>query len=675
MKYVITSLPWRIWTVCLYCLLCVGAGKGVAQSKITGTLYNEKSEPLGEVHIRVGQSDYYKTLRNGSLQVFPKVTKQKYEAIDIDVIGYRVKRVEGNSHLNIYVTPATQIRGSVVDKLKRNKKFKVRLQDKNEDEETTTQPNGSFVLNHVSRELLANPNINLKFSVDDIQVDTEHIKFEDNGTRVLLFVPNTAKVEEDFDIYFEEGKVQTDEKKPQEEKNLPEKSTFVDEFNKITENLLDDRQEQQKRAKRLKNEVKNLATKLRDFKNLPAKEREELIKYMMLLEDTFNDNDSLFSIYQSESKAEIAKMQRIIQEKDSLKTVAENKTAQVEKEKERIEAEKRYNELQFQTRIFIFSIILGVLLLLVFVFYYYNRIFKKQRDQLQIIGNELAEKVEEINQQKEEILTQRDDLEKKSKQLEYAYGQMTASIVSAERIQKAILDSPNEVLDKFADGFVLYYPRDIVSGDFYWCLQKEDITTLSVIDCTGHGVPGAFMTMLGNSLLNYIVNDQGITQPNTVLTLLDKQVQQALHQNTKEENYVGMDMAFLCLDYKNKQVRFAGAKHYVLHASKGDLVEIKGAKFPIGITKFKADYHFEEQTLPLVSGDCFYLQSDGFEDQIAEMEGRRKKLTKKRYIECITQHCQKPFAVQKQKLEQLFEDWRNENAQTDDITVVGVKIK
>jgi serine phosphatase RsbU (regulator of sigma subunit) len=368
-------------------------------------------------------------------------------------------------------------------------------------------------------------------------------------------------------------------------------------------------------------------------------------------------------------------MQRIIQQKDSLRNVAENKTKQVEQEKDRIEAEKKYNELQFQTRIFIFSIIVVVLVALVFLFFFYNRIIKRQRDQLQIIGNKLTEKVEEVNQQKEEILTQRDDLEHKSKQLEYAYGQMTSSIVSAERIQKAILDSPEELLARFADGFVLYYPRDIVSGDFYWCTQKDENILIGVIDCTGHGVPGAFMTMLGHSLLNYIINDQGVTHPNEVLTLLDKQVHQSLHQNSREDNYVGMDMALLCLDYKQKLVHFAGAKHYILRMSQGELTELKGAKFPIGITRFTKNGNFEEQTFPLVSGDCFYFQSDGLIDQIAEIEGKRKKFTKKRYLDFILTHYQLPFDKQKKAIEEYFATWKGDNMQTDDITVVGIKIK
>ncbi|TAE19903.1 MAG: hypothetical protein EAZ95_00705 [Bacteroidetes bacterium] len=658
----------------LACLLFLaGVGKeGYAQSKIIGSVFNEKAEPIGEVLISVAGGDYIKTLRNGSFQVLPKVAKPKYEVTDFNIKGYRVKRLEGNNPFNVHVTPATQLKGKVIDKLKRNKKFTVTLQDENETEGTMTQADGFFQLNNISLSLLSDATHNLKFWVDNVLVDAKHIRFEHHNTVVYIFVPNDEKFEPDIDLSYEEAKIP--EEKLTEPKEEPNKEDFLAEFSKITANLLDDRQEQQKRAKRLKTEVANLTEKLRNAKNIPAKEREDLIRYMTLMEDTFSDNDSLFSIYQAESKAEIAKMQRIIQQKDSLRNVAENKTKQVEQEKDRIEAEKKYNELQFQTRIFIFSIIVVVLVALVFLFFFYNRIIKRQRDQLQIIGNKLAEKVEEVNQQKEEILTQRDDLEQKSKQLEYAYGQMTSSIVSAERIQNAILDSPKELLARFADGFVLYYPRDIVSGDFYWCTQKDENILVGVIDCTGHGVPGAFMTMLGHSLLNYIINDQGVTHPNEVLTLLDKQVHQSLHQNSREDNYVGMDMALLCLDYKQKLVHFAGAKHYILRMSQGELTELKGAKFPIGITRFTKNGNFEEQTFPLVSGDCFYFQSDGLTDQIAEIEGKRKKFTKKRYLDFILAHYELPFAKQQKALEEDFATWKGDNMQTDDITVVGIKI-
>jgi|GEM_PF-3318237 len=647
---------------------------GFGQSKVSGTVFNEKLEVVGDVLIAVGQGEYIKTNRNGSFQVSPKVFKQKYELTDFSIPGYRVKKIDGNSSFNIFVTPATQLRGRVIDKLKRNKRFKVTLQDENENEETTTQIDGSFLLNNISANLLTSTSKTIKFWIDDIEVDNKHIKFQNNKAEVVLFVPNEQESSEDVDISYEDGtpeEIIKDDKKNTKE----EKDDFIKEFTKITENLLDDRQEQQKRAKRLRTELATLTRKFAADKNITPEEREKLIQYMGLLEETFLDNDSLFASYQQESKAEIAKMQQVILQKDSLNKVATKYIAKVEGEKKRIQAEKELNELRFRTNIFIYSVILIVLLLLVFVFLFYNNVIKQQRNQLKIAHNRLAEKIEEINQQNEEISTQRDDLDAKSKQLEYVYGQITASIVSAERIQHAILDSKEEILENFKEGFVIYYPRNIVSGDFYWSTRKDDIVTLGVIDCTGHGVPGAFMTMLGHSLLNYIINEQGITRPNEVLTLLDKQVHQALHQNNKGDNYVGMDMALLCFDYKEKVVHFAGAKHYVLRISQGQIIEMKGAKFPIGMTKFKTDYHFEEQTFPLLTGDCFYLQSDGLQDQMTETEGRRKKFSKKRYTEFILAHHQLPFHKQKKCLEEVFADWQNKEQQTDDVTVVGVKIK
>lgn len=655
--------------ILFYCL-CLNFA--YAQQKLTGTVFNEKAEPVGDVLIRVGQSEFIKTNRNGSFQVTPKVIKQKYEATDFVISGYRVKRLEGNSPFNVFVTPATQIRGKVIDKLKRKRNFRVLLQEENESEQTHTQPNGDFVLNNIPVNTLANASQSIKFWVDDVQVDAKHIRFENNNTLVFLSIPNEEKPSDEIEFYMEEILP----KKKENNAEIPETAnSIVDEFNKINENLLDDRQEQQRRAKRLKNELTSLTDKLLATKNISKSERENLLKYANLLEATFSDNDSLFSIFQSESKAEINKMQRLVQQKDSLRNIAERKTAKVEAEKQQIQAEKELNELRFRTNIFILSVILFALICVIFIFFFYNRIIRKQRNELQTLSNKLSEKVEEVNQQNEEILTQRDDLDAKGKQLEYAYSQIKSSIVSAERIQNAILDSTDELLEHFADGFVLYYPRDIVSGDFYWCSKKEQIITLGVIDCTGHGVPGAFMTMLGHSLLNYIINEQNISHPNEILTRLDSQVHQALHQNNREDNYVGMDMALICLDYANQVVRFAGAKHYALRYSKGQVFEIKGAKFPIGITKFKTDYHFEEQTFPLVAGDCYYLQSDGLEDQIAQVEGKRKKFSKKRYVEFLTENHTLPFPTQRQKLEKDFKNWQDRETQTDDVTVVGIKVK
>ncbi len=248
------------------------------------------------------------------------------------------------------------------------------------------------------------------------------------------------------------------------------------------------------------------------------------------------------------------------------------------------------------------------------------------------------------------------------------------SIQYAKRIQQAALP-PKEYIDNLLkENFILYMPRDIVSGDFYWMTKQNDKILFTVADCTGHGVPGAFMSMLGIAFLNEIVGklDYEQLQPNIVLNILREYVIRFLKQEHKQGGSKdGMDMAFCMIDIAAQELHFAGANNPLWLVRNGELIEVKGDDMPIGIY-YNAAESFTDHVVKYETGDVIYMFSDGYADQFGGP--RRKKFMKKRFRILIKEISDLPMDTQKQILYQTFVDWKGNNRQLDDILVMGVKV-
>ncbi len=306
---------------------------------------------------------------------------------------------------------------------------------------------------------------------------------------------------------------------------------------------------------------------------------------------------------------------------------------------------------------------------------------------------EIQEKSAELAQQNEEILAQRDVLEEKTGELEYAYKQITDSVKYAQRIQKAVLGSTDEIQKYFPESFIFFRPRDIVSGDFYWFAeetgsinrietwdelypafnhQNHRLKILIVADCTGHGVPGAFMTVMGNDLLNDIVLTRNIYRPDHILYELDRKLAEIL-QKGNEKIHDGMDMSILVYDETAQEMCFAGAKNPVWYVRQNEIHELAASRFPIGSSQYKTKT-FEYQTLPVEKGDIFYLFTDGFSDQFGY--ATHQKYMKKRFRQFLLSISHEPLQTQRELLVQELETWMPPNLrkQTDDILVVGLRI-
>jgi ligand-binding sensor domain-containing protein/serine phosphatase RsbU (regulator of sigma subunit) len=256
----------------------------------------------------------------------------------------------------------------------------------------------------------------------------------------------------------------------------------------------------------------------------------------------------------------------------------------------------------------------------------------------------------------------------KSMEIEEKNRDITASIRYAERIQRAMLPREN----MFNETFVLFMPKDIVSGDFYWMYGNGEYQYIAVCDCTGHGVPGAFMSIIGHNSLNKVVREYGITRPSAILDQLNTEVLKALMQRNEEIINDGMDMALIAFHKKDFSIEFAGAYNPLYVVRNGEVMVYKGDRFPIGMTAISEKKSFANQKVDIRPGDMLYMCSDGYADQFGTDEvkkyksGNVKKLLSEIYF--------LPVEEQRKRLEEETLKWRGDLPQVDDILFVGTKI-
>ncbi len=263
-------------------------------------------------------------------------------------------------------------------------------------------------------------------------------------------------------------------------------------------------------------------------------------------------------------------------------------------------------------------------------------------------------------------------LEKYNKEIESQKMDITSSIEYAQRIQAAILPEKEHIQKLLPDNFILYLPKDIVSGDFYWIENHDDLVYAAVVDCTGHGVPGAFMSLIGNTLLNEILTEKKIYRPSEMLNMLNHLVKISLKQDYfKSDNLDGMDIAICAIDRKKMKLYYAGANRdlYIIRNNEMQIVEANHTAIA-GITE--DGYCFINHETDLISEDLIYMSSDGFSDQFGGAAG--KKYMSKNFRKTLLNIHQLPLIEQKDKLLQILEEWKGQHPQIDDILIMCIKI-
>lgn len=264
-----------------------------------------------------------------------------------------------------------------------------------------------------------------------------------------------------------------------------------------------------------------------------------------------------------------------------------------------------------------------------------------------------------------------DELQQKNQIISKKSSKITKSINYAKRIQEAILPKEEKLEKNFSNHFIYFQPKDIVSGDFYWFAEKDGKFFVTAADCTGHGVPGALMSMIGVELLNKIVFAEDISSPDKILNKLHQQIRKTLKQQ-QSNNRDGMDMALCVIDRQEQKLEFAGAKNPLIYVRKGKFRRIKGDKMPIGGVQKEQVRNFQNHSLPFDEHTSIYMFSDGFQDQFGGKEGR--KFYSRRFLKLLEYLSQKPMAVQKSILQERFKKWRaNSYRQVDDVLVMGLK--
>lgn len=273
---------------------------------------------------------------------------------------------------------------------------------------------------------------------------------------------------------------------------------------------------------------------------------------------------------------------------------------------------------------------------------------------------------EKVRQRTAEVVQKNIELDEINKDI-------TASIRYAKRIQDAILPPEDFIHRHLPDSFVLFKPKDIVSGDFYWMADKGSKVVFTAVDCTGHGVPGAFMSIVGHNLLDRIVLEQGILHPAQILDELNKGVSDTLRQTDLEDNTVrdGMDIAICVYDTSSKILEFAGAFNPLWLVRNGNLTEIKADKFPIGNQRHAEARRFTGHQLQVEPGDTVYMFSDGFADQFGGPGGKKFKSSAFKQLLIASQHLS--MKEQGRLLETTITDWRGLHEQVDDILVWGTR--
>ena len=364
-----------------------------------------------------------------------------------------------------------------------------------------------------------------------------------------------------------------------------------------------------------------------------------------------------------------------------MQTKYETEKKQQEIEKQQLVIEKQEIENRRQRNIRNFFIAGSLLLALLALAILRGYQVKKRSNTI------ITEKNALLEQANEEIAAQRDLVTEQRDHIETIHEELTSSIRYAKRIQGAVLPSAEQMTELLGDHFVLFKPKDIVSGDFYWATKVKQFLIFCVADCTGHGVPGAFMSMLGVSFLNDIVHKENVTSASEVLNHLRTSIIGALKQRGDgSEQKDGMDMGLCVINTETLHMQFAGGYNpcWIIpnpefpspriqgenEEEESEIIQLKPDKMPIAIHKHMESYSNHE--VQLFPGDQIYLMSDGFQDQFGGPQG--KKFMVKNLRELVVANASLPLDQQREALESTLENWKNGAEQVDDVTIMGIRV-
>lgn len=344
---------------------------------------------------------------------------------------------------------------------------------------------------------------------------------------------------------------------------------------------------------------------------------------------------------------------------DSLEAAEAMRIQDLELEAEKARSEQ-YEVEKKQQRQGIYFLVFGLIAAVAFVVFVYNRLKLTRKQNVLII------------EQKNTVEQQKLELEHVNAELSNRNITITHSIMYAKKIQKALLPTENAFKEYFDDAFIYFNPKDIVSGDFYWGYHNGDELIFTAADCTGHGVPGAFMSLVGTNILDKIVGEMNISSPDKILWQLSIELQNRLQKDSDEIVKDGMDLVICSINLKTKQLTFAGAYNPLYLIRNGELTQYKTDRFQLGNAKHMETKSISLHSIDLKKGDQIYLFTDGFADQ--KGGPHKKKYYYQPFRDLLLKQSANDLSVQRMALEEEFAKWRKDMEQMDDVLVMGLKI-
>ena len=281
------------------------------------------------------------------------------------------------------------------------------------------------------------------------------------------------------------------------------------------------------------------------------------------------------------------------------------------------------------------------------------------------LERKVEQRTEMLHEQNEELRTMQDELED-------SMHRISQSINYAQRIQDAIISNTSDLKENFSDSFVMFRPRDVVSGDFPWYLKKGDQHFIAAVDCTGHGVPGAFMSLIGFFLLNRIVKENDVTNTDEILMKLHDAIVSVLNQSSESDVHDGMDLALCRVDVSKKEIMYSGAGNPVYHVSDGSLTEYKADYWSIGGTEYKRRGVYKAQSFSYKKGDVISMFSDGITDQFSA-DGESKFGYKRIQNQLVAQNANSMNQV-REGFESSMNEWMGNHRQIDDMLLMGIRL-
>jgi serine phosphatase RsbU (regulator of sigma subunit) len=396
---------------------------------------------------------------------------------------------------------------------------------------------------------------------------------------------------------------------------------------------------------------------LRIFKRTSAKHRvsslyRDMAKFLHINEDF--ERAYLYLDSHLVAEREVIN-ENILKDMDVIKSrhAAENSALKVKNLQIENELKEEHNRQQDLIR---YGLISVLLLLVLFALFIVWKFIQKKKD-----NSIISQQKKEVEEQKRQVEFQKDILHEKNMEI-------TDSITYAKRLQSAILPHLDEFRALFENGFLLYMPKDIVAGDFYWTQSINDRSFFAVADCTGHGVPGALVSVVCSNALNRAVKEFKVQEPHLILEKTSDLVESTF-QNNDEDVKDGMDIALCCFDHTTKELFYSGANNNLYLVANSELVEYKSANRPIGAFGYKEK--FNTQKIPYLPGDMIFLFSDGYADQFGGERGKKFKYAN--FKKLIVENVHLEMDKQQELFRNTIEDWRGDIEQIDDICLMGIR--